>query len=130
MILIDVDLWNAVKKEFELFEALVDTGSSYCVIEKSIADALGLEMDGILHLWQMGEPLNVPLAKLRCRYKGEEYMIEGLVVEIKDSYKRPMLPEEECTRPESPHPLTNRVIIGNTFIDKLSEEEYTKLFGR
>lgn len=49
MILIDVDLWNAVKKEFELFEALVDTGSSYCVIEKSIADALGLEMDGILH---------------------------------------------------------------------------------
>jgi hypothetical protein len=63
-------------------------------------------------------------------YKGEEYMIEGLVVEIRDSYKRPMLPEEECTRPESPHPLTNRVIIGNTFIDKLSEEEYTKLFGR
>ena len=38
MILIDVDLWNAERKEFELFEALVDTGSSYCVIEKSIAD--------------------------------------------------------------------------------------------
>jgi len=130
MILIDVDLWNKAKKEFELFEALVDTGSSYCVIEKSIADALGLEKDGILHLWQMGEPLNVPLTKLRCRYGEKEYKVEWLIVEIKNSYKRPILPEEECTRPESPHPLTNRVIIGNTFTDRLSEEEYTKLFER
>ncbi|ODS36054.1 MAG: hypothetical protein A7315_14490 [Candidatus Altiarchaeales archaeon WOR_SM1_79] len=132
MILIDVNLWNEVKKEYELFEALVDTGSSYCVIEKSIADALGLDANGILHLWQMGEPLNVPLTGLRCRYRKKEYAVDGLIVEIRGSYKRPMLSEEECecTRPESPHPLTNRVIIGKTFLDKLSKEEYTKLFER
>jgi hypothetical protein len=130
MILTDVDLWNEVKKEYELFEALVDTGSTYCVIEKLIADALGLKGGGILHLWQMGEPLNVPLTKLRCKYEGKEYEIDGLIVEIKESYKRPILPEEKGTRPESPHPLTNRVIIGNTLIDKLSEEEYAKLFKR
>jgi len=123
-------LWNEVKKEFELFEALVNTGSSYCVIEKSIANALGLETNGILHLWQMGEPLNIPLTKARCRYREKEYEVGGLIVELKDSYKRPILPEEKCTRPESPHPLTNRVIIGKTLLDKLSEEEYTKLFKR
>ena len=128
MILIDVNLWNEIKKEFELFEALVDTGSSYCVIEKSIADALGLKMNGMQHLWQMGEPLNVPLTKLRCRYREKEYKIWGLIVEIRGRYKRVMLSEEECTRPESPHPLTNRIIIGKTLLDKLSEEEYTRLF--
>jgi len=56
MILIDVELWNEIKKEFEIFEALVDTGSTYCVIEKSIADGLGLRTLEILHLWQMVGP--------------------------------------------------------------------------
>lgn len=33
MILTDVKIWNEVKEEFEVFEALVDTGSTYCVID-------------------------------------------------------------------------------------------------
>lgn len=128
MILIDIELWNEIKKEFEVFEALVDTGSTYCVIEKSIAENLGLSTLEVLHLWQMGESLNVPKTKLRIKYEGKEYEIEGLIVEVKTSYKRQMLPEEECTRPESPHPLTNRIIVGKTLLDKLPEQEYRKLF--
>jgi|GEM_PF-4281798 len=47
MILIDVDLWNEVMKEFELFEALVDTGSSYCVIEKSHSNKIPLDSKNV-----------------------------------------------------------------------------------
>ena len=130
MILTDIRIWNNVKKEFEIFEAFVDTGSTYCVIEKSIAEELGLSALSILHLWQMGESLNVPLTKLRVRYNEEEYEIEGLIVEVKASYKRPILQEEECTRPESPHPLANRIVVGKTLLDKLPEHEYRKLFQR
>jgi len=121
-------LWNEIKKEFEVFEALIDTGSTYCVIEKSISDSLGLQTLGVLHLWQMGGPLNVPKTKLKIRYRDKEYDVEGLIVEIKTSYKRQMFPEEECTRPESPHPLTNRIIIGKTLLDKLPKDEYENLF--
>lgn len=109
MILIDIELWNEIKKEFEIFEALVDTGSTYCVIEKSTAEKLGLRALEVLHLWQMGESLNVPKTELKIRYEGKKYNVEGLIVEVKASYKRQMLPEEECTRPESPHPLSNRI---------------------
>jgi predicted aspartyl protease len=130
MILMDVKIWNEVKKEFEVFEALVDTGSTYCVIEKSIAEDLGLPTLEVLHLWQMGESLNVPKTKLRVRYNEEEYGIEGLIVEVKASYKRPILKGEECTRPESPHPLANRIVIGKTLLDKLPEEGYRELFKR
>jgi len=128
MILIDVDVWNEIKKEYEIFEALVDTGSTYSVIEKDIAEGLGLQTLNILHLWQMGDPLNVPLTKIRARYDEEEYEIDGLIIEIKESYKRSMLPEEECTRPQSPHPLTNRVIVGNSLLDKLSKEKLEEIF--
>lgn len=130
MIMIDLELWDEIKKEFVLFESLVDTGSTYCVIEKSIAEATGLRPLKVLHLWQMGESLNVPKTELRVRYNGKEYEIEGLIVEVKASYKRQRFPDEECTRPESPHPLTNRIIVGKTLLDKLPEEEYARLFQR
>ena len=119
-----------LRKEFEVFEALVDTGSTYCVIEKSIAEDLGVPTLEVLHLWQMGESLNVPRIKLRAMYNEAEYEIEGLIVEVKASYKRPMLREEECTRPESPHPLANQIVIGKTLLDKLPEQEYRGLFKR
>ena len=128
MILIDIEIWNEVRKEFEVFEALIDTGSTYCVIEKSIAESLGLKTLELLHLWQMGEPLNVPKTILRIRYEGRKYRVEGLIVEVKASYKREMLPEEKCTRPTSPHPLSNRIVVGKTLFDKLPEKDYRKLF--
>ena len=59
MIMIDIEIWNEVKKEFVLFEALVDTGSTYCVIEKSIAESVGLKTLEVLHLWQMGDSLKM-----------------------------------------------------------------------
>ena len=130
MILTDVEIWNGVKKEFEVFEALVDTGSTYCVVEKSIAEELGLPTLEVLHLWQMGESLNVPKTRLRVRYSEEEYQIDGLIIEVKVSYKRPMLKTEECTRPKSPHPLANRIVVGKTLLDKLPEQEYGELFQR
>lgn len=128
MILIDIELWNEIKKEYELFEALVDTGSTYCVVEKIIAESLGLQTLNVLHLWQMGEPLNVPLTKIKIRYNNKEYRVDGLIIEIKESYKRSILLGEECTRPESPHPLTNRVIVGNSLLDKLPKEKLEEIF--
>jgi predicted aspartyl protease len=128
MILIDIEIWNEIKKEFEVFEGLVDTGATYCVVEKSIAERLGLPSLNVLHLWQMGDALNVPRTIIRVRYGKKEYKIESLIVEIKTSYKRPILPEEKCMRPESPHPLTNRIVVGKSFLDKLTKEEYRKLF--
>jgi len=32
MILIDVEVYNNVKRLYELFEAIVDTGATFCVI--------------------------------------------------------------------------------------------------
>lgn len=130
MILIDLEVWNEIKKGFEVFEALVDTGATYCVVEKSIAESLGLPMLGILHLWQMGDSLNIPQTKLRVKYEGKEYEIDGLIVEIKASYKRPMLPKEECSRPESPHPLTSQIVVGKTLLDKLPGQVYRELFAQ
>lgn len=128
MILIDVEIYNKIENEFELFEAIVDTGSTYCVIEKGLSDNLGLESGDVLHLWQMGNALIVPKARMKLRYKGNEYDVEGLIVEIKQSYKKPITKEEFCTRPESPHPLTNRIIIGKSLLDKLSPNDYRELF--
>ncbi len=82
MILIDVEIYNKTENEFELFESIIDTGSTYCVIEKQIADKLGLESGDILHLWQMGNALAVPKTKMKLRYKRTEYDVDGLIVEI------------------------------------------------
>lgn len=128
MILVDIEIFNLRKKEFVTFEAIVDTGATYCVIEKCIADELGLVPLEVLHLWQMGEALNIPRTKMRVRYRKKEYLVEGLMVEIKESYKRPIMAKEKCTRPDSPHPLTNRIIIGKSLLEKLPKSEYKKLF--
>lgn len=129
MILIDIQVFNKRREEFQIFECIVDTGATFCVVEKTIAEELGLFSLEILHLWQMGEALNIPKTRMKIRYKGEVYLVEGLIVEIRESYKRPILAKEKCTRPESPHPLTNRIIIGQSFLDKLSPPEYRKLFS-
>jgi predicted aspartyl protease len=42
MILIDVEVCNNVKRLYELFEAIVDTGATFCVIGKHVSDKLGL----------------------------------------------------------------------------------------
>ena len=128
MILIDIEIYDTQRKDFVAFEAIVDTGATYCVIEKSIAEELNLKPDEILHLWQMGEALNIPKTKVRLRYEKKEYLIDALIVEIKESYKRVILPKEKCTRPESPHPLSNRIVIGKSLLDRLPSNEYRKLF--
>jgi len=130
MILTDVEIFNHQREEFETFESLVDTGSTYCVIEQSIAETLGLKPLDILHLWQMGDPLNVPKTNLKARYGGAEYPIEGLIIEIKESYKRPIIEGERCTRPEASHPLTNRIVVGKSLLDKIPDEEYKEIFAQ
>lgn len=126
MILIDI-VYSKIEDEFELFEAIVDTGSTYCVIGKQTTDNLGMETK-ILQLWQMENTLIVPKAKIKLRYNGNGYDVGGLMVEIEESYKQPIAREEFCARPASPHPLTNRIVIGKSLLDKLSKEEYKELF--
>lgn len=130
MILTDVEIFNQEKEEWEEFEALVDTGSTYCIIEKSLAQNLGLKPLDILHLWQMGDPLNVPKTSLKARYGGAEYHLKGLIIEIKETHKRPIIEGERCTRPKAPHPLTNRIIVGKSLLDKIPDKEYKKIFAQ
>jgi len=51
MILIDVEIYNHFKKRYELFEAIVDTGATFSVIAKHIADEIGIPFQESIHLW-------------------------------------------------------------------------------
>jgi hypothetical protein len=123
MILIDVKIYNYSKKRYELFEAIVDTGATFCAISKHIADEMGLPLHGPIHLWQVNGPLTPTKTTLKIRCGKSEHHVEGVIINIARDYLRPAAPDEECERPLTPHPLSSRVIVGKNFLEKLSEEE-------
>lgn len=52
------------------------------------------------------------------------YIIEAIIVKIKKEYMRAATPDEVCTRPEHPHPLMKRVLLGLNLLEKLPTNEY------
>ena len=44
MILVDVEVYNRIKKRYELLEAIIDTGATLCAVAKHIADETGLPL--------------------------------------------------------------------------------------
>lgn len=67
MILIDVEVYNIRKKRYELFEAIFDTGSTFCAIAKHIAVKLGLTPTGTAHLWQVNGPVTPDKTSLKMK---------------------------------------------------------------
>lgn len=130
MILIDVEVYNNVKRLYELFEAIVDTGATFCVIGKHVSDKMGLVQVEKLHLWQVDSPLILSRVILKIRYKEGEYSVEGVVADIKEGYLRPATVNEICKRPQAPHPLMSRIILGKSFLDKLTEIQRKEIFAR
>jgi len=123
LILIDIKVYNNIEKLYEIFEAIVDTGATFCVIAEHIAQKMGYQPQEKIHLWQVNSPLTLSKSSLKIRYKEKEHDVEAVIVDILKDYLRPATPNERCKRPLTPHPLTSRIILGKTFIDKLTETE-------
>ncbi|MCP8309570.1 MAG: hypothetical protein H3Z53_05680 [archaeon] len=129
MILIDVGIYNHSKKRYELFEAIVDTGATFCALAKHIAEEIGLPFHESVHLWQVNSPLTLTKTALKIKYRKKEHYVDGVIVGIDRNYLRPATPDEECKRPFAPHPLSSRIIIGKNFLEKLSEKERKEILS-
>jgi len=99
MILIDLEIYNHSKKRYELFEAIVDTGATFCALAKHIANKTGLPLQESIHLWQVNSPLTLVKTILKIRYGKGEHYVDGVIVNIARNYLRPATPDEKCKRP-------------------------------
>jgi len=129
MILIDIEIYNHSKKRYELFEAIVDTGATFCALAKHIANETGLPLHEPIHLWQVNGPLTLTKTTLKIRYGKSEHNVDGVIVDIARNYLHPATLNEKCKRPLTPHPLSNRIIVGKNFLEKLSEEERKEILS-
>ncbi|MDI6847895.1 MAG: hypothetical protein QMD13_02760 [Candidatus Bathyarchaeia archaeon] len=129
MILIDIEIYNHSKKRYELFEAIVDTGATFCAIAKHIADETGIPFHESTHLWQVNGPLTLTKTKLKIRYRETEHQLDGVIVNISQNYLRSATQDEKCKRPLTPHPLSSRIIVGKNFLEKLSQKEKKEILS-
>jgi hypothetical protein len=127
MILTEVELYDPLNRAWVLFEAIVDTGATYCGIAEHVAHKLGLEEREEVHLWQVENPAVSSIVLLKLRFGQKSYEVETIAVKIKEEYRRDATPDEDCTRPFHPHPLTARVLLGLNFLQLLPIEEYEGL---
>lgn len=129
MILIDIEVYNHSKKRYEVFEAIVDTGATFCALAKHVADETGIPLRESIHLWQVNGPLTLTKTTLKIRYVKSEHHVDSVIVDIARNYLRPATPDEKCKRPVIPHPLSSRIIVGKNFLEKLSEEERKEILS-
>jgi len=66
---------------------------------------------------------------MRIKYREREHRVEGVIVDLQKEYLRSSTPKEKCERPVSPHPLASRIILGKTFLDKLTESERREILA-
>jgi len=123
LILIDVEIYNNIEKLYETFEAIVDTGATFCVIAEHIAQKMGYQLKDKIHLWQVNSPLTLSKSTLKIKHKQKEHHVESVIVNIHKDHLRSATQNEKCKRPITPHPLASRIILGKTFLDKLTETE-------
>ena len=124
MIVRDVEVYSPRRECHVYVEAIIDTDASMCVIPWHISEELGIPTETERsHLWQVRDPLVLFRSALQIHYLEKSYEVQTSVVEIPEEYRRSIQRGEECTRPSSPHPLTQRIIIGENFLNRLSVEE-------
>jgi len=129
LILLDIKVYNKIERLYEVFEAIVDTGATFCVIARHIARKIGYLPQEKIHLWQVNGPLMLSKSTIRINYKEREYHVGGVIVDIQKDYLRSSTPKEKCKRPITPHPLASRIILGKTFLDKLTENERRQILA-
>lgn len=130
MKLLWVELFDNIKKEFKLFQGIIDTGASKTTVAAHISKELGIPIKGsLLHHWQANCPVIGTEIPLKIKYKGGIYEIKANCIEIEGKYLRNIQPTEECSRPEYFHPLKYRILLGLDFIDSISQKDKLELFG-
>ena len=118
MITVEIEIYSSVHKEHQIFEAIVDTGASFYVIPKHVSDRIGFtEERKKIHMWQVCDPLVLTKGKIKTRFRKKLYEVEAVVVDIPLEYQRDFIKGEECTRPEYRNPLSNRIILGENFLN-------------
>ena len=124
MIVQDVEVYSPRRDDYVVVEAIIDTGASVCVLAQHVAEELGIAVKTeFSHLWQVRDPLVLHQATVTIHYERRLYQARATVVDIPEPYRRPIQSGEECTRPSSPHPLTERMIVGESFLNQLPVEE-------
>ena len=127
---IEIELFDNISEKYEPISAIIDTGANRCALSTNVADKFGIKMrEDLSHYWQANCPLSGKSSEIRVRYSSEIYELKASCIEIDEKYLRPMMSEEECTRPESPHPLGYGIILGLNFINVLPTEERHNLIG-
>ena len=129
MILVDIEVFDNIKKLYEIFEAIVDTGATFCVLAGHIAKIMGYKPEDKVHLWQVNGPLVPSTSTLKLRYKKKEYNVESVIIDINKNYLNTAKASEKCTRPVTPHPLASRIILGKSFLEKLTESERKEILA-
>jgi len=84
---------------------------------------MGYKSEDKVHLWQVNGPLVPSTSTLKLRYKKKEYSVESVIIDINKNYLNSAKANEQCTRPVTPHPLASRIILGKSFLEKLTESE-------
>jgi len=129
LILLDIRVYNNIERLYEIFEAIVDTGATFCVIARHIARKMGYLPKEKIHLWQVNSPLTLSKSTIKIKYEEREHDVDGVIVDIQKDYLHSSTPKEKCKRPITPHPLASRIILGKTFLDKLTESERREILA-
>lgn len=124
MIVRDVEVYSPRRDDYVMIEAIIDTGASVCVLAQHVAEELGIAVKAeTSHLWQVRDPLILCQATVTICHHHRLYQAQATVVDLPEPHRRPIQRGEECTRSSSPHPLTARMIIGESFLNQLPVEE-------
>jgi len=129
LILIDIKVYNNIERLHQVFEAIVDTGTTFCVIARHIARKMGYLPKEKIHLWQVNSPLTLSKSTMKIKYEEREHDVDGVIVDIQKDYLRSSTPKEKCKHPVTPHPLASRIILGKTFLDKLTGSERREILA-
>jgi len=71
VILIDIEVYTNVEKQYETFEAIVDAGATFCVMAEHIAQKMGYLQQEKIRLWQVNSPLTLAISsKNQIQAKG------------------------------------------------------------
>ncbi len=128
MTLGEIRIFAPVWNEFVDIDCVIDTGADVCAVPAHLAALLEIiASDTIIHLWQVLDP--VTLAETRIRLEWEEITrdVDAVVLDIPSEFRRWANPAEHCTRPDEPHLLSDRIVVGENFISLLDDASRHRL---
>ena len=128
MTLGEIRIFAPVWNEFIDIDCVIDTGADVCAIPLHLAALLGIvASDGRIHMWQVRDPLTLSEARTRLEWEGHAHEVDTVLLDIPSAFRRPAVPAEHCTRPDEPHLLSDRIIVGENFISLLDDRSRRRL---